>query len=182
MKAKLICSDFIEKTVESLLEKKGFILTNDAGFVFIEKGQDFPEVDALFIVFEKENLTQLITFLEKINLEGNRLRGLTAKKSDSYHLIFYEDIAYFEADGNYVYCLNTDGVRFEVKEKLYQLEKNLDREVFIRVSRSYIVNILNVAKVSPFFKGKMLLKFDNLDKEIMVTKGYSNDFKSFLGI
>ncbi|MFW6035181.1 MAG: LytR/AlgR family response regulator transcription factor [Halothermotrichaceae bacterium] len=182
MEVALICSGVVEKTVKKLLLRKGFSLDESADIIFIERGIEYPDREGLFIVFELEDLTKLIDFLDRINLKSAKLRGITGKCEENYEFIFYDNIAYFEADGNYVYCVTIDGEYYEIKEKLYQLEKILDQAIFVRVSRSYIVNILNVAQISPYFKGKMLLKFDELVKEIVVTRSYSKSFKSFLGI
>lgn len=182
MKADLICSGVIKKTLKNILKKKGFNLDKRAELIFIQKGMNIPKREALYIVFDHNNLDKLIYFLDNIDLGLNGINGIVGKVGEDYRLIFFDSIAYFEADGNDVYCISTDGKKYKIKDKLYQLEKTLSREIFIRVSRSYIVNILNIVKICPYFKGKLLLKFDILEKEIVVTRGYSKEFKKFLGI
>src|SRR5690554_2542273 len=98
MKVKLKCSDIIEKTVRDLLEKKGFIIETTADIIFVQKGLEFPDQEGLFIIFEMENLSNLINFLDEIKITKSGVNGIIGKNKEDYQLILYEKIAYFEAD------------------------------------------------------------------------------------
>ena len=92
----------------------------------------------------------------------------------------YEQIQYFEARGNNTYCISRSG-EYRVKEKLYELEGNLSQEKFIRVSKSFIVNIENVKEILPWFGRRLILRFTDSKSEVEVSKNYVKTFKDFLG-
>ena len=69
-----------------------------------------------------------------------------------------------------------------MKEKLYELEGKLPRSQFIRVSKSYIVNIGNVKEIIPWFGGRLILRFTSGNKEVEVSRSQVKSFKEFLGM
>jgi DNA-binding LytR/AlgR family response regulator len=100
---------------------------------------------------------------------------------DTMDIIVHSRICYFEARNNAVYCVTADG-EYRVKEKLYELETTLPEDRFIRISRSYIVNIENVSRIIPWFGRRLVLRFNNTKKEVEVSKNYASAFKAFLKI
>ncbi len=58
-----------------------------------------------------------------------------------------------------MYAVN-DISKFKIKEKLYELEPKLKTQGFIRISKSFIVNIVMIDRVQPWFNGKLLLKLN----------------------
>jgi len=58
----------------------------------------------------------------------------------------------------------------------------ISRNNFIRVNKSYIVNILMVKEIIPWFGGRLLLKFSGSEEKIEVSRNYVKDFKQFLGM
>lgn len=81
----------------------------------------------------------------------------------------------------YTVCVTPLG-EYKVKEKLYELETSLPEDRFIRVSRSFIVNIENVSQIVPWFGRRLVLRFGNTKLEVEVSKNYSTAFKDFLGL
>lgn len=59
-----------------------------------------------------------------------------------------DDIAWIEADGDYV-ALHASGHRYLLRESLYQLSHKLDSTRFLRVHRSAIVQVDQVAELMP---------------------------------
>lgn len=51
-----------------------------------------------------------------------------------------EDIAFVKADGNYAQVMLANGEVEEIFERLGEIEKNLPKEIFIRASKSLIIN------------------------------------------
>jgi len=98
--------------------------------------------------------------------------------AEAYEIIPLEEINLFEAEGNYTYCL-TDGRRLRVKNKIYELEVSLLEQGFIRIGKSLIVNIMQVAEITPWFGSRLLLKLKS-GQEIEVARNYVKGFKEFL--
>jgi two-component system LytT family response regulator len=65
------------------------------------------------------------------------------------YIIAVEDIVYFEAQDDYV-SIHTRERAFLKKETLSHLEKLLDERQFIRIHRSYMLNIDYLSKIEPY--------------------------------
>jgi DNA-binding LytR/AlgR family response regulator len=183
MKVGLICSENMNRVILQIMDSRNISLDNRADVVLVEKGLSLPE-GRLSVVFDHSTLDQMIDFLDAFSVRGDAestKRVIAGKSDNKYELIKYEQILYFEGSGNSTMCI-TYGGRYKVKEKLYELEQNLYDQGFVRVGKPYIVNILNVAEIIPWFGGRLLLKLKNTDGEIEVARSYARSFKEYLGM
>jgi len=181
MKANVVCSDSIKRTLLGILERRGILYDPGAGISFVEKGM---VTDGNVIVqFESENLNDLLLFLEQVQkLSANgKIDLLVGKDRKSYKILEPGSILYFYADGNTIYASTITGT-YEVNKKLYELEVVLFGKGFIRINKSVIVNIYNVNEIFPWFGGRLLLRLKNSSEELEVSRNYVKDFKSFLGL
>lgn len=85
------------------------------------------------------------------------------KKSGKIHVISTEKIDYFEAQDDYV-MIYTTNERFIKQQTMKYFERHLDPEVFIRVHRSYIVNIQSIDRIEPYEKTNFILILKNGNK------------------
>src|SRR5262249_52388629 len=83
---------------------------------------------------------------------GPYLSRLTIKNEEKVVIIKTADIDSIESAGNYV-VVNAGTESHILRETLNALEKQLDPEKFLRVSRSAIVNLDRVKELQPMFKG-----------------------------
>ena len=74
----------------------------------------------------------------------------------------------------------TEQKAYEMKQKLFEMEKLLAYRNFIRVNKSNIVNIMKIKELIPWFGGKILLRLYNTEERIEVSRNYIKDFKQFL--
>lgn len=100
-------------------------------------------------------------FLQALNkvsqLETNdRVQTITVKSGYDYYKLAYADIIYIESESEYVF-FHTPHNKIISLMSLKQLVKDLPKEQFSRVHRSYIVNINHVKAL----KGKQLLVGNN---------------------
>ncbi len=184
MKISLKCSEDIRKVLEEVIVYNGFELDENAEIVFIEKSFRENKNISTYITFDKNDLSSFLNFLKILREPNkNREKFITVKGEENFEVFPYEKIQYFEADNNDVYCIVANDKKiYKVKEKLYELEENLDKKIFLRISKSNIVNILNVKEIIPWFGSKLLLKFKESSKTVEVTRTYVKDFKQNLGI
>ena len=128
------------------------------------EGYDLDIVDFLLkpISFER--------FLKAINRYCNRTRSSLLSSANSYDQhekkylyiqdgksifkLLYEDVDYFEGYGEYVKVITTNKT-YLVRETLTEFERKLSEDNFIRLHKSYIVNI---RKVTGFSTIHVLLK------------------------
>lgn len=111
-------------------------------------------------------------------LSTQYLTRLTAKTDDKVVVIKTADIDSIESAGNYV-AVNAGKQTHILRETLNSLEKQLDPEKFLRVSRSAIVNLDRVKELQPMFKGEHIILLHN-GKRLAMTRGLLRDLEQAL--
>lgn len=101
-------------------------------------------------------------------------------QNDNVHRIKLSDIYYFEAvDGRiFLYC--KDNV-YEVKQKLYELEKLCKEKNCFRASKSTILNIAKISFIYPSISGRFEAVLDNGER-VVVSRQYVPVLKNRLGL
>ena len=84
------------------------------------------------------------------------LHRVVIKKSGKIHVISTDKIEYLEAQDDYV-MIYTKEQRFLKQQTMKFFEKHLDPDLFIRVHRSYIVNVQSIDKIEPYEKTNYIL-------------------------
>lgn len=188
MKIKLSCSNSFEFLLQEILEDRDFIISDDAELTLVERGHNLPDT-GISIVFNSEEMEQLITFLKNIFIgdpsndknTASLPDHLLGQTGDNYELVNYQDIILLETEAGDIYARTSMKRDYRIKEKLYELEDMLAGDGFIRINKSNIVNILHINEIVPWFNGRLLLKLNN-KKEVEVSRSYAGDFKEFLGL
>ena len=106
------------------------------------------------------------------------LNRLTIKSDDKVVVIKTADIDSIESAGNYV-AVNVGKESHILRESLSALEKQLDPEKFLRVSRSAIVNLDRVKELQPMFKGEHIIVLQN-GKTLPMTRGLLREVEQAL--
>jgi two-component system, LytTR family, response regulator len=109
---------------------------------------------------------------------ANFLTRLTIKTGDKVVVIKTGDIDSLESAGNYV-AVNIGKESHILRETLNALEKQLDPDKFLRVSRSAIVNLDRVKELQPMFKGEHIIVLQN-GKRLAMTRGLLRKFEQAL--
>jgi two-component system LytT family response regulator len=79
------------------------------------------------------------------------LERILIRDGAKVHIISTETIDYLEAQDDYVE-IHADGKKHLKQTTLTTLEKELDEKKFVRIHRSYILNIERLAKIEPYAK------------------------------
>jgi DNA-binding LytR/AlgR family response regulator len=134
------------------------------------------------IIYEyRKDIISYIVFLSLITLyqyvsrlRKNELASLDKKikikNKQGVHWLDPEDISTIESGGNYIYFNAKDGV-FPMRSTMTEVAQKLDESHFIRVHRSYIVNIIQIKSLSDQAKDPCLLILKN-DKQVPVSRKY----------
>ncbi|KEI02552.1 response regulator, LytTR family protein [Clostridium botulinum] len=85
-------------------------------------------------------------------------------KNERIYLLNQNDIYYFYSENKKVFA-SLKAEDYEVKQKLYELEEELQGTSFIRVSKSVIANMNKVLNLEMFFNGSMCINLINGKKE-----------------
>lgn len=182
MKAGLICSDNGRTILLELLAARNITLDDQAGVFIVEAGYEAPK-GKISILFDWSCINSLMELLEKLaKATEDSIDNIIGKSGEErFEVIPLPLILFFEARGNNAFCITGDG-EYKVREKLYELEARLPQNRFVRVGKSFIVNIGTVKEIIPWFGRRLILRFTNSKKEIEVSKNYVKNFKDFLGM
>ncbi|NMM62796.1 LytTR family transcriptional regulator [Clostridium sp. P21] len=181
MEMDLICSENIRRILHEILTNRKIKISKDSKVCVIEKGFEL-ETGKIGIYFDMESINVLIDYLDYVSRNKEDFSNVITGKCDEDELkvLTYDNIYYFEAMGNDVFCRTVDK-KYKVKEKLYELEERLQSKGFIRISKCFIVNIVKVDRIISWFNSKLILKIMDIDEDVYVTRKYLNEFKKFLG-
>jgi len=133
--------------------------------VFVEKGFIIDE-DADLILTEKDLFVNYL--IVRTGRDNERVRIST------------NEIIVFESFGHDITIQTTQG-QFKTNERLYQLERLLNPEQFLRVSNSVIIAKNKIKKINPTLSSKFILTMSN-GQTVDVTRSYYGIFKDRLGI
>ncbi len=105
---------------------------------------------------------------------------LPAYKEDVFKLLSPRDIDRIFAQSGKVFAETTEGV-YEIKSRLYELEEKLEHHYFVRISKSELINLKQVAYFEPdVFNGfAIVLKHG---QKSYVSRRYVSSLKERIGI
>lgn len=111
-------------------------------------------------------------------IKGQEADFLVGKDGDRQHILKPVDIHYFHTEKEGVVAVTANG-SFKLKEKLYELEKMLPSNKFIRLSKSVIANLHEMSQFEASFNGTLCVYFKSGAKEY-VSRTYVNAIKEAL--
>lgn len=98
----------------------------------------------------------------------------------AFRRIQLEEIYFFEAVKRYVY-IGTRAERYETKKTLYQIEEMLADYMFVRISKSAIINIDKIETLVPEINGRFTVVLENGTK-LSVSRAFVPALKDKLGV
>ncbi len=104
----------------------------------------------------------------------------TVTENDKIRQIDADDIYYFEAVDNKVFLYLEQDV-FEVRYKLYEIEKKYADTDFFRASKSVIINLARVKQFAPDFGGRFQAQMMNGER-LKISRQYVPALKKRLGM
>jgi len=100
------------------------------------------------------------------------LERVVARDGSKVHIIPVEKLDFVEAQEDYV-ALRSEGKTVLKQQTISSLEESLDPARFVRVHRSYIVNLERVARVEPYGKNSKIAVLSTGDKLAVSRSGYA---------
>lgn len=147
-------------------------------------------VNVKVIITEKSELAEDTIIIHCHDLEvGRKIQQLLQPTKESVQPLFgmfegkeyrinLKEILFFETD-NDVVCAHTAKIQFELKERLYELEKILPED-FLRISKSAILNIPMLDSIEIGIAGPRMISFRDTDKIVYVSRKYYPQLKEKL--
>ena len=126
----------------------------------------------------RERDSEVENIIRAISSSGDVIYGIDDKGDTE--MIYISQILYIEAVDKDVFAYRAEGV-YRIRKTLYELEDDLKDKLFVRISKSTIVNIKAIKTISPedFRRVKLLLKNGEY---LIVSRSYANNFKSAIGM
>lgn len=126
-----------------------------------------------------ESILQLIKSMQS-KQPIYRTKFLVAYR-DRYILIIGGDIAYFTSENKITFLVTHNAQRFVVDQTLEILEKELDPEIFFRISRQFIVSLKAIHKIHQSFNGQLKIELlPPLDEHVLTSRERSTQLKKWL--
>ncbi len=105
---------------------------------------------------------------------------ISCKKDGEIHHIAPADIVFIESMGHDIF-IHTKNETFKSSDRLWQFEKSLNPEVFLRISNSVIINTKEVKGIKAALSQKFVVTLSDGSK-VDVTRSYYYIFKNKFGI
>lgn len=140
----------------------------------IDINKRYEEIQVILRSNEMNDETMEI--LEKLKTTKNKY--ILGKSDKKVYIVDVKDIYFFYSENQKVF-VETEDFRYEVDERLYEIEENFKNTSFIRVSKFSIVNLKKVKNIDMSFSGNLTINFINGKKE-SVSRRYISKIKDYL--
>lgn len=106
---------------------------------------------------------------------------ITMWKNDKMIVLKFDDIYYCEARERetIVYTNRND---YTIRSSISEFFKSLPNNQFFKTHRSYIVNINKIKEIIPWFNSTYILKLNDINKEIPVSRSNIKEFRNIMHI
>lgn len=152
-------------------------LKDEFSIVLVDDPSVIPQ-DKVGIVIDEADYDKLKPVLELISYQKTTLMFET---SNGWVRLPVQSMTYLESYGEEIYIHTTDLGQITIRQPLYQLEELLKPYHFVRISKSYIVNIAKIRYIKTTFNAKLDLQLLN-GNHLEVSRSYVKAFKETLGL
>jgi len=116
------------------------------------------------------------------NPDKKRSRILV-KKGMEYQAVRVEDTGYFFTEHKLVFLVDKENRKYMAeKSNLSELEEELDRSIFYRANRKYIINANYIKRFKPLERSKISVELTlPVSEEIIISQENSASFKKWIG-
>lgn len=131
------------------------------------------------IVIMAASMTEDVnTIIKKLSMDPPQI--ISGIKDDKLEVLEQTDLIRIYANSGKVYAV-TDKGEYTVRLRLYELEERLDKNQFVRISNSEIINLKKVENFDLSFTGTICVKLSN-GITTYVSRRYVSKIKKILGV
>ena len=103
--------------------------------------------------------------------QNTLINRVVVKQGSNLEMIPVDDILYFEASDDFVF-IHTKDKRYTKSRTMKYFQSQLDEKQFVRIHRSYIVNVFRIQKIEQYDKDNHIAVIDNNTKLKVSKSGY----------
>lgn len=140
------------------------------------KAFDIGAVGYLIKPYSMEQLQQSIERV-KLEIKSDTKFRLMSKNGENYYLFKPEDIYYVKADLSEVMLRSAKGFSYYA-HKISDLEKQLLKHDFVRIHRSYLININKIKEMETIEQSKLRFSFQDIADQIESSKDGAKAFRN----
>lgn len=122
---------------------------------------------------EKENIEPGNKVLSKMPELSSPVSRIVVRKGNAIDIIPVEKVRYVEAQDDYVMIYHSAGKALKQQTMKYY-DENLPKADFVRIHRSYIVNVVEIKKIEPYGRDNHIAILHSGDKLPVSRAGYKN--------
>ncbi|MGX8177818.1 LytR/AlgR family response regulator transcription factor [Exiguobacterium artemiae] len=141
------------------------------------------ELNAYDYILKPYDPSRIVRAIEKIMrkpvLKTPRIERLAVESGDQLKLLSPREVDYIVAENGKTKIV-TRSDAYSSNDTLQELEKKLVDHRFLRVHRSYLVNLAAIEAIEPWFNGAYTIKIQQID--VPVSRTYVKILKEALGI
>jgi two-component system LytT family response regulator len=115
---------------------------------------------------------------------GDRKRSrILVRKGAEFQTVRIEDAGYFFTEHKLIFLVDKENRKYMAeKSNLSELEEELDRNLFYRANRKYIINANYIKRFKPLEKSKISVELTlPVNEEIIISQENSASFKKWIG-
>lgn len=105
-------------------------------------------------------------------------RKLMIRNKESVSLVDVEDIVLIQREDRST-AIYTPQERFTTSETLNGLEEKLNKNMFFRCHKSYIINLTAISKIYPYGRWTYIVKLKGTEKDALVTRDKYEELSRF---
>jgi len=118
-----------------------------------------------------------------LNNHDKKRSRILVKKGMEFQTVRVEDTGYFFTEHKLVFLVDKENRKYMAeKNNLSELEEELDRNIFYRANRKYIINANYVKRFKPLERSKISVELTlPVSEEIIISQENSASFKKWIG-
>jgi DNA-binding LytR/AlgR family response regulator len=120
--------------------------------------------------------------LEFLNHHDRKKSRILVKRGMEFQTVRVEDVVYFFTEHKLVFLVDKENRKYLAeKNNLSELEEELDKNLFYRANRKYIINANYVKRFKPLDRSKLSVELLlPINEEIIVSQENSSSFKKWI--
>lgn len=122
------------------------------------------------------------SFMEYLGSIEKKKSRILVKKGTEFQMVKLDDVAYFFTEHKLVFLVDKDNKKFLTECKnLTELTDMVDKKVFYRANRKYVINVNFIKRFKPLDKVKISVELIlEIPEEIIISQENAADFKNWI--